>query len=133
MSSCSSSKSVRRIAPAGYVTHEVRRSLLVVGATAVCVTAGIAAPVAGAQEALVDVRMSGMVSAVWEATPARGCAAAGTCGISGSVTYRAGGFTLQLDSEGSGGGSSIATEPTVVRVRRETGTGPPETCVDVLS
>jgi hypothetical protein len=107
--------------------------LLVVGATAVCVTAGIAAPVAGAREALVDVRMSGMVSAVWEATPARGCAAAGTCGISGSVTYRAGGFTLQLDSEGSGGGSSIATEPTVVRVRRETGTGPPETCVDVLS
>ena len=106
--------------------------MLVAGAVAVCVTAGAGAPVAGAQEALLDVRMQGTVSAVWEATPARGCGAAGTCGISGSVTFRAAGFTLQVNSDGSSGGG-ITIEPTVVRVRRETGPAPPDTCVDVLS
>src|SRR5687768_5817704 len=119
------------MAPAGYGTPEVRRCLLVVGAAAVHLTAGIAAPTAGAQEAVLHVSMSGMVSAVWDATPARGCAAAGTCGIRGSVTYRAADIEMEINSDGSSGGG-FTLEPTVVRVRQESAAGPPQTCVDVM-
>jgi hypothetical protein len=95
--------------------------------------AGIAAPAAMASRGLaLPVRVSGSVVATWQGDPARGCAAAGVCGSSGSATSRPGfDGRLRVSRNSVGFGGSQSPEPSVVRVRQG-GPGAPVACADVL-
>jgi hypothetical protein len=107
--------------------------LLVVGAAAVCLAASIAAPAAGAREVVVEARLSGVVSVVWQGSVERGCAAGGTCGMTGSTSYRPGDLVIELNEDGSSSAGGYGDLPSsTVRVRQEMPSGSPATCVDLL-
>ena len=81
----------------------------------------------------VRVQTTGVIAVVWHGDPARGCAAAGMCGVDGSVTYRpAGDIELELSSDGSAGFGLGEPDPAVVRVRGTTPASTPGGCVDLL-
>ena len=103
-------------------------------AAVVAAIAAAACPPAHADSTLnVRVRTTGVVAVVWHGDPARGCAAAGMCGVDGSVTYRPpGDIDLELDSDGSAGFGIGESDPAVVRVRGTTPASAPGGCVDLL-
>ena len=93
-----------------------------------------AAPAHAAERSLdVRVRTTGVLSVVWHGDPARGCAAAGMCGIEGSVTYRpVGDIEVTFDPDGGTGFSFGENRAAVVRVRRAVQGGAPATCTDLI-
>jgi hypothetical protein len=108
--------------------------LAVALAAAVTLAAAPAAARAQAfEQSSVPLEVSGGVTAVWRANPAT-CAAAGLCGLSGSVSADLGG-TGDAELVGVPGRAFLqvldvfADSPAVVRVRRDTPEGP-AFCVD---
>jgi hypothetical protein len=100
---------------------------------AVAIVAVMPAPAHAAAGLSASVRVQGMIAATWSGDPARGCAGAGTCGLSGSVTFnpsRTG--DLDVGEEGFGFGGSLGSGPPIVRTVREIPGSPPAVCVDVL-
>src|SRR4051794_15492694 len=82
--------------------REVRRLAALGGTIAATALAAMAPPASAATGGLsMSVRLSGAVVAVWHGDPARGCAAAGVCDVSGSATYRPG-FQGSLDVSRAG-------------------------------
>lgn len=80
-------------------------------------------------------RVTGAVTITWAGDPARGCAEAGVCEISGSVTARArgesGGETSGgNDREATLGSLHIHTEPGIARVLRGPPGAPAGACTD---
>ena len=113
--------------------RDVRRLAALAGTIAATAFVGIASPATAAPRGLsMSVRLSGAVVAVWHGDPARGCAAAGVCDVSGSATYRPG-FQGSLDVSRAGVafGGADAAQPAIVRAR-EGGASSPVACADVL-
>ncbi|MGH2855968.1 MAG: hypothetical protein ACRDMJ_00630, partial [Solirubrobacteraceae bacterium] len=110
------------------------KAIAAIGALA-C-TALAAAPAAGAPGRQVTTTMTGALTIAWQADPARGCAAAGLCGVSGSLEMLAGG-SGQSSSSSGGGPSPIQAElmdPTAAaRVMTLGAAGAPDaTCTDLV-
>jgi hypothetical protein len=113
--------------------RDVRRLAALAWTIVAIALAGIATPAAAAPRGLsMSVQLSGAVVAVWHGDPARGCAAAGVCDVTGSATYRPG-FegSLDVSRQGVAFGGSDAAAPAIVRAR-EDGPGGPVACADVL-
>lgn len=72
---------------------------------------------------------SGAITYVWHGDPSRGCAAAGLCGISGSLILRADTFSdaFSFSPRSAAIGLDI---PPVVRVQRVAATGSPGDCTE---
>jgi hypothetical protein len=83
------------------------------------VIAGASAPSAGAARTLAtQMHVTGTVVAVWKGDPARGCAAAGVCSMSGSATFKPGETEhLEFGPNGAGRVGFGQFAPTVIRVR----------------
>src|SRR5688572_29235916 len=111
----------------------MRIRVAVVAVVAVAIAAAASPPAQAASNLEVRVRTAGVVAVVWHGDPARGCAAAGMCGVDGSVTYRpTHDIDIELGSDGSGGFGIGDTEPAVVRVRGTTPGSATGGCVDLL-
>ncbi len=79
-----------------------------------------------------SLRISGSLVATWHGDPARGCAAAGVCTVSGSTTYRPG-FRgrLEVSPNTVGFGGAESAQPPVVRAR-DGGSPASTACADIL-
>jgi hypothetical protein len=113
--------------------RDVRRLAALAGTIAATTLAGMTTPASAAPRGLsMPIRLSGAIVAVWRGDPARGCAAAGVCDVTGSATYRPG-FrgSLDVSRDGVAFGGGDAAQPAVVRAR-EGGPGTPVACADVL-
>jgi hypothetical protein len=111
----------------------VRGFAALAGTIAATALVGMAPPAAAAPQGLtMSVRLSGGIVAVWNGDPARGCAAAGVCNVTGSATYRPG-FqgSLDVSPDGVAFGGADAAQPAVVRARQG-GPASPVACADVL-
>ena len=100
---------------------------------AVAIVGVTPAPAQAAAGLPASVRVRGMVAATWSGDPARGCAGAGTCGLSGSVTFnpsRTG--DLETGEEGLGFGGRLESGPPIVRTVRDVPGSTPALCMDVL-
>jgi hypothetical protein len=109
--------------------RHVRRCALV----AVAIAALITPPASATGGRSGSVRVQGTIAATWRGDPAGGCGRAGTCGLSGSVTFnpsRTG--DLHTGEEGSGLGGPLESAPPVVRAVREVPGSRPSLCMDVL-
>jgi hypothetical protein len=96
--------------------------------------AGAAAPAHAQKTLSTQMHVFGTLSAVWEGDPARGCARAGVCSITGSVVYKPG-FVghVTLGEDGSStqsGGEPFASA--LVRVRHGP-TAAEGSCADVVT
>jgi hypothetical protein len=112
--------------------RDVRRFAALAGSTALSALAVVAPPATAARGLGMPLRVSGGLVATWHGDPARGCAAAGVCDVSGSATYRPGfegRLEVSRDSVGFGGADSA--QAPVVRVRGGAAASP-IACADVL-
>jgi hypothetical protein len=110
----------------------VRRFAALAGIVATSL-AGLVAPAAEAERSLgTQIHLFGTVVATWQGDPARGCAQAGVCSVSGSATYKPG-LTAHvgLGTGGASFGGSGAFTPAVVRVR-DAAAGEAAACADAL-
>ena len=98
---------------------------------AVALLSGPFVPSAAARDVTLRVRFQGALSVTWEGAADRGCAAAGTCGVSGSATRRLSQFDIEVDSSGSS--SFGLPQPIAVRVLHQGSGGETAGCVDLLS
>ena len=100
---------------------------------AVAIAGVTSAPAQAAAGLSASVRVQGVIAATWSGDLARGCAGAGTCGLSGSVTFnpsRTG--DLETGEEGFGFGGRLESGPPIVRAVREVPGSSPAVCMDVL-
>jgi hypothetical protein len=80
---------------------------------------------------------TGQVTLTWHGDPARGCAAAGVCDVSGSIVFKPGYFdvygVLRPDGRFYPGAAFVFTsDPAIVQTRRQVGAGPPSACLDLV-
>lgn len=99
--------------------------------TAVLLAVSAAASAGQRVTPLPGVTVSGSIAYVWHGDPARGCAAAGVCGVRGSLIVGPAGDTV-FDPTQRAGSISLSPSSAVVRVRRDEPGASPGLCVDPL-
>jgi hypothetical protein len=113
--------------------REIVRRAGTCAVSAVAIAGVMPAPTQAAAGLSASVRVQGVIAATWSGDPARGCAGAGTCGLSGSLTFnpsRTG--DLETGEEGFGFGGRLESGPPIVRAVREVPGSSPALCMDVL-
>jgi hypothetical protein len=109
-------------------------------ALAVCCPASAGAAKHPAPERPIEIptRVAGAITIAWHGDPARGCAAAGVCDVSGSVVYTPG--EADVEATMLPGGRLVPDDVALlsldtsgtVRVRRDPPGGAPSMCVDTV-
>ena len=107
---------------------------LAAGVLAAGVLAAAPGSAAASRNTSLEFSASGSITVAWHGDPARGCAAAGMCGYSGTTTFPQLDYAdLELIHTRHGVvaefGGIDSDGPTVVRVRREVPGGSPAVCV----